>query len=326
MRIPFILPLCATMFLTGCAYMQSVGEMFSADKADAEKLAAETAKVAAENSESPETAVTDFAVKEGSSRLADSLAARLTSDSSKTRVSATSQKNEKSAFTISNVTALGPIDSNAVNFVQSSLYHKPKRSTVNVGLGRRQLSDDETILYGVNAFLDYAPKYGHQRGSIGAEIRGSAFEVTANRYFRLSGWKKGVKNVQERTMNGTEIEIGGQVPYIPSVMLFAKSWEWSGKRKQKGKTYSIDFRDTLGPGLTLTAGVRDYDGSKKSEKFATVRYTLQIGDAPSEGRSQPLISDEAFSSESMRPRLLDEVKRTNQIMVEAAFSTSTGGV
>ena len=90
MRIPFILPLCATMFLTGCSYMQSIGEMFSADKADAEKLAAETAKVAAENSENPETAVTDFAVKKGSSRLADSLAARLTSDSSKTRVSATS--------------------------------------------------------------------------------------------------------------------------------------------------------------------------------------------------------------------------------------------
>ena len=33
MRVSIMIPLCATMFLTGCSYMQSAGEMFSADKA-----------------------------------------------------------------------------------------------------------------------------------------------------------------------------------------------------------------------------------------------------------------------------------------------------
>lgn len=126
-------------------------------------------------------------------------------------------------------------------------------------------------------------------------------------------------------MNGTEIEIGAQVPYIPSAMLLAKSWEWSGKTESKGNTYSVELREMIGPGITVNAGVKDYDGSKKDENFASISYAFRIGNAPSEGRSRPLIADEAFSSESMRPHLLDEVKRTNEIIVEASFSTATGG-
>ena len=313
--------------LSGCSYLESVGNSFGQDEKNAAaELATKTAKVAAENSDSPEAAVTNLAVNEGASHIGASIASRLTSETSRTKVSVTSQQSQDTAFTISNVTALGEIDSDRVNFVQSSLLYKPRRSTLNLGLGTRQLNADETAMFGVNVFLDYAPKYGHQRASIGAEIRSSALELTANQYFRLSGWKTGEKSKQERAMNGTEIEIGAQVPYIPSAMLMAKSWEWSGKTTSKGKTYSVELREMIGPGITVNAGVKNYDGTNKDENFATINYAFQIGNAPTRDRARSLISNEAFSSESMRPHLLDEVKRTNEIVVETAFSTAAGGV
>ncbi|OUX19900.1 MAG: hypothetical protein CBE09_00310 [Rhizobiales bacterium TMED249] len=323
--------LCLTslsLVLTGCSYVSGVEDFFDKDqnKQDANEFAAKAAKTAAENSENPEAAVTDLALQEGSTRLSDSLTSRLTSDTSKTKVTVLSQKSEKTSVTVSNVTALGPIDTNSVSFIQSSLLYKPKRSTLNLGLGRRQLSQDEKTMFGLNAFLDYAPKYGHQRASVGAEVKSRAFELTANQYFRISGWNEGENGNQERAYDGTEIELGAQVPYIPSARLFAKSWEWSGKSKTKGKTYSIEVNEILGPGLTLNAGVKDYDGSKKNESFASLRYSLRLGDDDMADAPKSFISDEAFASGSMRSKLLEEVRRTNEIKVEAEFTTGTGGV
>ena len=62
-----------------------------------------------------------------------------------------------------------------------------------------------------------------------------AFELTANRYFRISDWTDGENGKRERVYNGTEIELGTQVPYIPSAKLYAKSFDWSGTSTTKGK-------------------------------------------------------------------------------------------
>ena len=109
-------------------------------------------------------------------------------------------------------------------------------------------------------------------------------------------------------------------------MLIAKSWEWSAKTTSKDKTYSIELREMVGPGITVTAGVKNYDDTKKDENFANINHAFQIGNAPTRDRARSLNPNEAFSSESMRPRLLDEVKRTNEIIFETAFSTIAGGV
>lgn len=82
----------------------------------------------------------------------------------------------------------------------------------------------------------------------------------------------------------------------------------------------------LGPGLTLNTDVKDYDGSKKSESFASLTYSIQFDTQRSMETPKVMISDEAFSTGSMRSRLLNEVKRTNEIKVEAEFTTGTGGV
>ena len=84
---------------------------------------------------------------------------------------------------ILNVTGFGEsLDGHTQNFVQSSAIRADSRTTINLGLGRRYLSDDETMIYGLNAFFDIDPENDHQRASIGAEIKSSALELTVNNY------------------------------------------------------------------------------------------------------------------------------------------------
>jgi len=82
----------------------------------------------------------------------------------------------------------------------------------------------------------------------------------------------------------------------------------------------------LGPGLMLNAGVKDYDDTRNNESFASLTYTLRLSGDNTPAAPKSLFSDQMFASGSMRSKLLDEVRRTNEIKVEAEFSTGTGGV
>ena len=138
-RLPMLLA-AMTLFLSGrLSYFSGIGEFFDRDqnKEDAKELLGESCETAGENSDNPESAVTGLALEEGSARLSDRLTSRLTSDNSKTKVTVLSQQSETSV-SVSNVTALDPVDDNGVTFVQSSILYKPKRSTLNLGLGRRR--------------------------------------------------------------------------------------------------------------------------------------------------------------------------------------------
>ena len=110
-----------------------------------------------------------------------------------------------------------------LTFFQGSIIRQNNRDTINLGIWYRQLSDDEKWIYGINAFHDYENTYEHSRWSVGAELRSSAFEINANKYFAISGAKTGKNGNTERALDGYEIEVGGQVPYIPSAKVFAKN-------------------------------------------------------------------------------------------------------
>ena len=89
--------------------------------------------------------------------------------------------------------------------MQTSIGNANSRAILNIGIGRRYLSGDKSMITGLNAFLDYDPKYGHQRASLGAELKASAFELTANSRTALTKWKAGKSSNQERALNGHEM-------------------------------------------------------------------------------------------------------------------------
>lgn len=296
------------------------------------QLSAEVAKNAAENSANPESSTVSFLKNEVLQKtyrsFETSFSNMFDSADANNELTIEGADSSKPSFTLSTVRALGDgLSDGQFNFFQGSFMAKKNRDTVNLGIGRRFLSDDESWMYGVNAFYDYEIKYGHQRASIGGEMKNAAFEVTANKYVAISGWQKGLNGTQEHALGGYEIEIGGQVPYIPTARIFAKSWQWDGKKgaDTKGKTYSLQLAAPVMPNMMLEAGRKDLDNAKDID-FVNVTYKFKLGEIDKVINDAPFVSDEAFASTSMKAHLLDKVRRKNQIVVESGFSNSAGGV
>ena len=72
-------------------------------------------------------------------------------------------------------------------FNQTSVVNFNSRSTFNIGLGARHITDDESLIVGANAFYDYESKSGHKRSSLGFELLTAMFELRANTYNAISG-------------------------------------------------------------------------------------------------------------------------------------------
>ena len=216
-----------------------------------------------------------------------------------------------------------------LTFFQGSIIRQNNRNTINLGIGYRQLSGDEKWIYGVNAFHDYESTYEHSRWSVGAELRSSAFEINANKYFAISGAKTGRNGNTERALDGYEIEIGGQVPYVPSVKIFAKQWTWEGYQTSdtKGKTYSLQINTPIAPNVILEAGTKDFDTGTDID-FVNLTYEIGFGDDTSQQDDQipSLIADHAFNNKSMKDKMLEKVRRKNQIVIQTNFIASAGGV
>ena len=216
-----------------------------------------------------------------------------------------------------------------LTFFQGSIIRQNNRNTINLGIGYRQLSDDEKWIYGVNAFHDYESTYEHSRWSVGAELRSSAFEINANKYFAISGAKTGRNGNTERALDGYEIEIGGQVPYVPSAKIFAKQWTWEGYQTSdtKGKTYSLQINTPIAPNVMLEAGTKDFDTGTDID-FVNLTYKIGFGgDISQQDDATPnLIADQAFNNKSMKDKMLEKVRRKNQIVIQTNFIASAGGV
>jgi hypothetical protein len=312
---------CFTMF--GCS---SNSNYFSLDaEEDTKDAVLESLKVASNNKDNPQKAVKDSLTSNIVDVVSTSLADRFTNQNSRTNININAQDEQDVSGSIVNVMRLGEDTSNLTEFIQSSILYKKDRTTINIGGGQRYLSSDEKFIYGGNVFIDYAPKYGHKRASMGFEIKNSAFELTANKYFRLSTWKKGANNSKERVMNGHEIEIGGQVPFIPAAKLFVKNWKWDGNSDVKGYTYSLQVNRIIN-NFTIEAGVKDFDGSQDSENFAFLTYRISLSGDAQNINEKPFFSDNMFESTSVKIRLLEEVRRSNEIVYESDFSTKAGGI
>ena len=220
-------------------------------------------------------------------------------------------------------------DKKDLTFFQGSILRQNNRDTINLGIGYRQLSDDEKWIYGVNAFHDYDNTYEHSRMSLGAELRSSAFEINTNKYFATSGAKTGKDGNTERALDGYELEVGGQVPYIPSAKVFVKNWKWDGYQTSdtKGNTYSIQINAPIAPNITLEAGTKDFDTGTDID-FVNLTYKIGLGGGKSQQDElvQNLIAEQAFNTTSMKDKMLDKVRRKNQIVIQTNFSASAGGV
>ena len=213
-------------------------------------------------------------------------------------------------------------DSSDLSFFQGSLFlHDSDRETFNIGLGQRYLSNDESILFGLNAFYDYEFDYEHQRFSIGAEIKSSILDLNYNNYFAQSSSKKGKKGKDEEALDGFDVELGAHLPYIPSMKAYLKAFDFevSGGNDFQGLEFSTQIK-VPNSGLSFEIGHTDFD-HHNDQSFIKLKYSNSI-----KNPGTSLFTSEAFERISMKDRMYEKVRRENVIKKKGAgFTVKAGG-
>ena len=197
------------------------------------------------------------------------------------------------------------------------------RNTLNLGLGKRILSNDESVMFGLNAFYDHEIDYDHQRASIGGEIKSSILELSTNHYFAISNEVTGKNNIKEEVADGYDLEFGAHVPYIPTAKMYAKIFEYDipGGSDYEGVEYSSNI-GIPNSGMNFEVGYKDY-GNNGYEDQWFFNLTFNINKMNS---NTSLISDQAFERTSMTDKKYEKVRRENIIVKSKAFSVKAGGL
>ena len=216
-------------------------------------------------------------------------------------------------------------------FTQVSTFYTDNRATLNFGLGYRRLVSDNTLMLGLNAFYDHEFHYDHGRYSVGLEARTTVGEVNANMYQATTKWKTGKHGLQERALDGWDIEAGLPLPYMNWATVFIKRYKWDGVDGGKdAKGYDAQLRAYVPilPGLEIQAGRTFKDGVKDSNYITAIFNVTEFFSSKPKQQVQ-WFSDTAYKLESMEDRRYEKVRRKNIIVKQiggAGFTAKAVGV
>ena len=203
-------------------------------------------------------------------------------------------------------------DNENILFTQGSLFLSDNsRETLNLGIGKRKLLNDDTLLIGANLFYDHELDYDHQRASVGVEAISSVGSLRLNQYYGLSNKKKGFNDVNEEALDGQDMEVGAPLPYLPWTNFSYRSFKWSGKGVDasavlKGDEISLEAKFS---GFNIEVGKRSHDGNTKDNEFLKLTWTCCNKDQEEIG-----ISDTAYELTSVADHKFVKVERQNLIV------------
>ena len=183
--------------------------------------------------------------------------------------------------------------------------------TINVGLGARQLVNDNKMLIGLNAFYDIDAFATHERLSYGFEAKSAVLEFTANKYSSINSSGK-----EELVLSGYDYKLSSQIPYLHWAKVSTTGYEWNGQDGRadiEGKKYGTEMQLTKTLALDVKYDDKEADGLKDEYEInIAFNWPPTKGATASDG-----IASTAWNSEkNMREELLDKVDRNNKIVVQ----------
>ncbi|MDC6482985.1 inverse autotransporter beta domain-containing protein [Candidatus Pelagibacter sp.] len=238
-------------------------------------------------------------------------------------VGLTSGKTQKVKGHILVVKPLSDInDKQNTTFTQGSVYFSDgNRETLNLGIGKRKLVNNDTLILGANMFYDHELDYDHKRSSLGLEAISSVGSLRANQYFGMTKFKSGLNGTQERALDGSDVEVGAPLPYLPWTNLSLRSFTWKGVDGEpdlKGDEISLGAK--LPIGLNVEVGKRSNDGTTEDNKFINVTWTCCNKEEQNFG-----ISDKAYNLTSVADQRFQKVKRQNLIVKQSQLDLTVIG-
>ena len=220
-------------------------------------------------------------------------------------------------------------------FLQGSFFltnEDRNRQTLNIGLSDRFLIMNEKLLIGLNSFYTQEFPYDHKRASIGVEAVSNIGEINLNRYYRLSTWNTGYNNIQEKTLDGQDINVGISLPYMNWAKIYFKKFRWesaSNASDLKGDQFSL--KTSLPYGFAIEIGKKNYSTANNSdysmsdlsdENFFKLTWNLNL----IEINNFSLLSEDVYSLSSMQNKRYTKVKNESFVQKTYARGVSSSGV
>ena len=197
-------------------------------------------------------------------------------------------------------------------FNQTSVINFDNRNTFNVGFGARFINDEETMIFGANAFYDYEAKSAHKRTGLGLELLTSILELRANKYNAISGTIN-YNSLEETALDGQDMKLTANLPYFYSSNVYYSSAKWKlGGGLADTKTKEMGFEVEVFPNVTFSISQQKKD-STKAQTVASVGYSIPLGVT---SKATSTMQDGSWSTNlrPIREKLYKPVQRENRIM------------
>ena len=219
------------------------------------------------------------------------------------------QENLKPTISLTNLNMISEYGNSAI-FNQNSINLHNNDQTINLGIGHRTLLNDEKIIFGLNAFFDYAFDDSHQRNGAGLEVISSVFDLRSNIYDSTSGIKTVATGKDKEALDGWDLRLDYHLPIKANARLFLGLFEFenaAGSFEVKGEKYGLNI---ISNNLDLEVGYID-DNKTDDGAFANMSYIIPLGKNNSFSNN----SSNYFEYVSVANRLYEPVKRENKIRV-----------
>ena len=205
--------------------------------------------------------------------------------------------------------------------------HTAVDDTLNVGLGYRFLLPNEEWLLGANSFWDYTFDRRHARIGLGAEALCQFASLHFNYYEAYSGHRFFLEDgtsVQEKALDGWDIEGDVQIPYMPWAYATIKGFGWEGVSTKDVEGYTLSFLMNITRTIVLEFGRTDDDIGENN--FLNVRFSLGGPERVEYTMVEHLFTKRFFSERDLKKQTLRKVRREQNIVVERIRLNEASGV
>lgn len=235
------------------------------------------------------------------------------------------RENVEPEFTLLTVQPIYQADDKADTiFTQLSLVRQQQlgdpRFVVNLGLGYRRLLMDNRLLLGANAFYDYELDFSHKRLGVGAEAKVDTFDLSYNHYIGLGGKADIGGGNFEEVLDGWDVELRSQLPYLPWARIGVKRYLWDTKVNAEditGHAASVEMDIVRNVGVEVS--VQD-DNTDDKLVHVAVRLRPASAEAMPTEFSSAFVSTRFFEHRDLTSETLAKVRRENRIVVERTGS------
>jgi len=152
----------------------------------------------------------------------------------------------KPTFSIMSVNEIKKLDNGTI-FNQTSINTHDGDETINIGFGTRRLLNDNTIIFGANAFYDHQLTESHERVGVGFEAITSDFDLRYNHYSAMSGRRTNAEGTIERALDGWDLRGDYHLPIDHDVNVFVSAFEFENPEsisayKETGNKFGVDAK------------------------------------------------------------------------------------